>query len=650
MGSIPQILDCTLRDGSYVIDFQFTAEDTALIVSGLDSAGVSYIEVGHGLGLGAARAGHGAQAASDAAYLAAARQAATNARVGAFFIPGIGHEEDLHLAVDHGIDFVRIGTNCTELANAERSIALSKGLGLEAFSNLMKSYAVTPEAFGDLAKQAEGYGADCVALVDSAGGMLPEDIKTYLEAAQSTCNVRLGFHGHDNLSMGVANALAAVEHGAAVVDGTLQGIGRSEGNTATEVLAAILERRGLLSGIDVNGLLDLSGAFVRPLLKRVGFSSLGVTTGRAKVHSSFIARVLESATQHGVDPRDLILRLSEHDQVDAPQDLLNQLAGDLAQEACPKMVRVDIAANTAETPGDFESQVRARVQELKEQGCKYNLPAVLNVVVTPYELTAVSPYVESRYGCCMTNIMLADSNLLDNVLEWAEGIAEYVLFDAGNAQESALNHTTLLPYSDHDMWARAAASHVNRLMDSPRDKTIAVTGVSALTDRTALLLRDLGAVVTNDLDGVLPDADAIISLSPRQPAVNADQVSRMKPGALLFDGGIGSLSRDSIPAAEARGVRVVRIDMRPTLAATALELIGMHILVKEHMGRADWDSVSVVAGGLIGTDGEVIVDSISAPTRIIGIADGKGGIRPADPQDETVLTVRRYIATKRLGG
>ena len=104
-----QILDTTLRDGSYIIDFQFTAEDTALIVSCLAHAGIPLIDVAHGLGLGAAKAGKGLQAATDEAYLHAAVQSAGKSKVGAFFIPGIGTEDDIRIAADCGIHFIRIG-------------------------------------------------------------------------------------------------------------------------------------------------------------------------------------------------------------------------------------------------------------------------------------------------------------------------------------------------------------------------------------------------------------------------------------------------------------------------------------------------------------------------------------------------------------
>ena len=663
-----EILDATLRDGAYTIDFQFTAEDTALICSALESSGIGLIEVAHGLGLGAARAGKGDQAATDEGYLKAAAGVLKTARFGTFFIPGIGEEDDLRLGADCGMHFVRIGTNVTELDLAEPYVKLAKELGLLVWCNLMKSYAVSAEEFARQAVTAESYGADVVCLVDSAGGMLPDEVRRYIEAALAASKARLGFHGHDNLCLGVANAIEAYEAGATVLDSSLQGIGRSEGNTVTEVLVAILQKRGMLMDIDVNSLLDVSEAYIRPLMHEPKRSGIGITSGRARFHSSYLGRVMKASAEFGIDVRELILRMGEQNQVDAPDDLIERLAHQIAGERPRERVRVDIASTSADIPEGFENEVLARARELKEKSSKLGVESVLNVVASPYELTHVSPFVETSYGCALSNIMLADAGLLGRVLELADGLVDYVLLDPGGhpVPEGALSHSTLLTYLDHEMWARATVTHLTALLGgSVQGRRIAVTGTPPLAARAALALADAGAEValTPDLAGVATpadgvrtcpledaaaDADAVLSLSPRRPAVGAGVVARMKEGALLYDGGIGSLEREAVPAAEGRGIRVVRVDMRPSLAATALELIGIHRIVQDRMGREMWDGISVVAGGLIGRVGEVIVDSIHRPTRVIGIADGRGGILRADPEDPSVRRVRHAIARKRL--
>lgn len=663
MNPTPEILDCTIRDGSYCIDFQFTAEDTALICSALDSAGICWIEIGHGLGLGADAAGHGPQGDTDEAYIAASRAAVKIGKVGAFFIPGIGTQDDVKRGADGGIDFIRIGTNITEHEQQLPFIESAKASGLIVSCNLMKSYAVTPEVFGETAAALANAGADVVCLVDSAGGMLPEDVKNYIEATRAVTEVDVGFHGHDNLSMAVANLLAAVDAGARIVDTSLMGMGRSEGNAVTEVVAAILERRGVSHGIDVNALLDISSAFIAPMIHWPRRTSLGITAGRAKFHSSFFGRVMRAADEHGVDVRELIMRLCAVDMVNAPADLVTDLASRLAKERPRTPARIDFAAATAEAPSDFGEAIAARARELRQRARKIGLPGVFNVVVSPYEMAHVSPYVETRFGCAMTNVMLSDTGQLASAFGAIDGNADYILADVGDASDvPPLEESVLLHYDDHAMWARAAVSHLTMLLGGRlAGKRIAFTGVSRLVRRAGRECIEAGAICGIDddiapmegaesakLESLLSESDAVVSLSPRQPRVNAEHVAQMREGSLLYDGGIGSVAREAVPVAEARGIRVVRVDMRPSLAAEAMERIATRNLVLADMGRAELGGVSVVAGGLIGREGEVIVDNIDAPTRVIGIADGHGGIVAPEPDDANAQAVRTAIAVARL--
>lgn len=649
-----EVLDTTLRDGSYVVDFQFTDDDTAIIVSALDSAGIPYIEVAHGLGLGAARAGKGSQASSDEAYLKAAASVIRNAKFGAFFIPGIGTEEDLRLGADCGIHFVRIGTNVTEVRDAEPFVSLAKSLGLLTFCNLMKSYAVSPETFGKQARIAQEMGADVVCVVDSAGGMLPEDVMRYIEAAQRQSSVRLGFHGHNNLSMAISNTLTALDAGATVLDASLQGMGRSEGNAVTEILVALLQKRGLLESVDVNGLLDISEAFIRPLLHNKGYSAIGVTSGRAKFHSSFIGAAMSAASEYGVDPRELILRLGRDSQIDTTTEIAREAARKLAQESPANYVHVALGQSGRQKNADFLADVSERAAELREKSKKLAIPSILNVVVSDYEPTHVSPFVETRFGCALSNVMLESADDVPAVLDAVDDTVDYVLLD-GNSRNGTLDlpsRDNVLEYVDSEMWVDAVVNHVVLLLGGrAAGRTVAVLGVPELATpaETAFSLRGAAVVhPSSEDDPALANVDALVAISPRKPCVTAKMIRALSPAAIVFDGGIGSLSGESIAAASERKLTVARVDLRPALAAVALELIAMKGVVEDHMGRAEWDGAAVVAGGIIGREGEIIVDSIRFPTKIIGVADGKGGIMPPDFGAEEVRKVRETIANRQL--
>jgi 4-hydroxy-2-oxovalerate aldolase len=330
------IVDCTLRDGGYAVDFRFTAGDTARLCRALEAAGCRFIEVGHGFGLGASGPRLGVAAASDEEYLRAAASALKTARFGAFFIPGVGTIQHLDLARDCGMGFVRIGTNITQSAEAEPFIRHARRLGLEVSYNGMKSYAVTPEEFRERVRRAVDWGAHRVNLVDSAGGMLPAEVGRYIGLLRERLDVPLGFHGHNNLMLAIANNLAAIDAGATVVDTTLGGIGRSGGNAQTEVMVAVCIKLGIETGIDLFRVMDVGEEFARGCGTAVpGIRAVDVTMACALFHSSFLGRIDAAAEQFRVDRRALIMAVSQRDRINPSPALIMQVAADLAERSGP---------------------------------------------------------------------------------------------------------------------------------------------------------------------------------------------------------------------------------------------------------------------------------------------------------------------------
>ncbi|HEU4559519.1 MAG TPA: hypothetical protein VFS20_16835 [Longimicrobium sp.] len=329
------VLDNTLRDGSYAVDFSFTAADTARICTELERAGVRYIEVGHGAGLGATAKGVFPAAASDEEYLRAARSVLTSAQFGMFCIPSIARLDDIDLAADHGMGFIRVGTEVTTAAEMRPYIERAKQRGLLTTANLMKSYAVPAEQFAEAAALAESFGADVVYLVDSAGCMFPEDVRAYLDALRERSQVRFGFHGHDNLGMAVYNSLLSADEGASFVDGSLQGLGRRPGNAATELLVASFEKRGYDTGIDMLRLLRTGEESTRPLLGPAGIEALDVVSGYAGFHSNFLPTVLAAAEEYAVDPALLIIGLCEIDRCTVRDEDLRRIANHLRERVEP---------------------------------------------------------------------------------------------------------------------------------------------------------------------------------------------------------------------------------------------------------------------------------------------------------------------------
>jgi 4-hydroxy 2-oxovalerate aldolase len=343
------VMDTTLRDGSYAVDFAFTGEDTATICGELEAAGFRYIEIGHGLGLRASESGHGRARATDEDYLRAARGALHHAAFGMFCIPRIARLDDVDLAADEGAGFIRIGTDVTATAESQPYIHRAKRRGMLVTANLMKSYAVPARRFADAVRRSADYGADVVYLVDSAGCMSPEDVAAYFAAVRDVSDVPMGFHGHDNLGMAVYNSLRMADDGAILVDASLQGLGRSAGNAVTEILVAALQKRGYATGIDLLRTLHVGYTHVRPHLRRHGITPLDVVTGYAGFHSSFLPKVLQAAERHRLDPAQLIIELCKVDQVEVKDETLLSVATRLGNDAT---VLADRVPGFGGRPGD----------------------------------------------------------------------------------------------------------------------------------------------------------------------------------------------------------------------------------------------------------------------------------------------------------
>lgn len=321
-----RLLDTTLRDGSYVINFQFSADDTRTITNELDQSGIELIEVGHGAGLGASEKGHGIARETDENYMKAASAGVKNALWGMFCIPGVAELKHLDMAAGHGMGFIRVGVGVDRVLDGKDYIAKAKNLGLYVAVNFMKSYTKSADDFARNAAQARDLGADIVYIVDSAGNMLPSEIRNYIEAVRAAVDIPIGLHLHNNLGLANANAIEGLHQQCAIIDVSLQGIGRCTGNTVTEEFIAILERLGRRNNYDFFRLMDAGENFVRPRLSAVGHDTVDLVCGLSGFHSSYMNVIRDAALAYDVDPRRLIIELCKETRENAPEDLVNNKA------------------------------------------------------------------------------------------------------------------------------------------------------------------------------------------------------------------------------------------------------------------------------------------------------------------------------------
>lgn len=324
----PTIMDCTLRDGSYSVDFGFTASDTSDIVGQLAQCGVKYIEVGHGIGIGASETLAGA-ACTDIEYAMAASQAKGSSKIGMFAIGGLATTDQLKGVADRGIDFLRVGVTPDSPKSGEGLIQVAKSLGIEVFVNFMKSYVASPSTMAGHVQFCLDNGADGMYLVDSAGGMLPQDIERYSEAiveSKGTSPLILGFHGHDNLGLAVSNSLICLEVGFDIVDTTMQGIGRSAGNAPTERVVALLAKMFQAGNFDLEELCHFSDSRIRPFLGRPGTSGLDTFAGFTDFHSSFMESLLKVSKDFNIRPYGLMYQHTRRNKLSGSESELRLTA------------------------------------------------------------------------------------------------------------------------------------------------------------------------------------------------------------------------------------------------------------------------------------------------------------------------------------
>lgn len=326
--------DMTLRDGMHPKRHQITLEQMKTIAQGLDAAGMPLIEITHGDGLGGSSVNYGFPAASDEEYLGAVIPLMKHARVSALLLPGIGTVDHLKMAHELGVNTIRVATHCTEADVSEQHITLARKMGMDTVGFLMMSHMSTPEALVTQARLMESYGANCIYITDSAGYMLPDDVRERLLPVRDALKpeTELGFHGHHNLAMGIANSLAAVECGATRIDAASAGLGAGAGNTPMEVFVAVCDRKGIETGVDVWKIQDVAEDLVVPIMDfPVRIDRDALTIGYAGTYGSFLLFARRASEKYGVPTRDILVELGCKKMVGGQEDMIEDTAMTMAK-------------------------------------------------------------------------------------------------------------------------------------------------------------------------------------------------------------------------------------------------------------------------------------------------------------------------------
>ncbi|MBL3556366.1 4-hydroxy-2-oxovalerate aldolase [Marinobacter sp. JB05H06] len=327
--------DMCLRDGMHAKREQISVDQMVEIATAMDDAGMPYLQVTHGAGLGGNSLQHGFALASNEEYISAVSSRMKQAKVSVLLIPGLGTMDELRSAYDAGARSVHVATHCTEADTSPQHIACARELGMDSTGFLMMAHLNDPKGLAEQGKLMESYGAHTVYITDSAGYMLPADVKARVQALRDVLKpeTEIGFHGHHNLGLGIANSIAAIDAGATRIDGSVAGLGAGAGNTPLEVFAAVCERMGIETGVDVFKLTDVAEEIIVPMMDhivRVDRESLAL--GYAGVYSTFLLPAKRAAKRYGVPARDILVELGRKKMIGGQEDMIDDTAMTMAKE------------------------------------------------------------------------------------------------------------------------------------------------------------------------------------------------------------------------------------------------------------------------------------------------------------------------------
>ncbi|WP_237234529.1 4-hydroxy-2-oxovalerate aldolase, partial [Rothia nasisuis] len=330
-----RLTDTTLRDGSHAVSHQFTVQNVRDVVRALDDARVEVIEVSHGDGLAGSSFNYGFSGTNELDLIEAAVDEAKNAKIACLMLPGLGTLHEMKEARERGAEIIRIATHSTEADISIQHFQAAREMGFETVGFLMLSHMNTPAGLAQQARIMADAGCQCVYVVDSAGHLILEDVSDRVDALVQELgdDAQVGYHGHQNLSFGVANSVLAVRAGARQIDGTLAALGAGAGNSPTEVLAAVFERTDIKADVDVARLLDAAEDVVKPLMTRIPLMDRSsIVQGKAGVYNSFLIHAERAAQRYGVPAHLILEEIGARKLVGGQEDMIIDVAVSLQQK------------------------------------------------------------------------------------------------------------------------------------------------------------------------------------------------------------------------------------------------------------------------------------------------------------------------------
>lgn len=327
--------DMCLRDGMHARQHQFSLKEMTTLAAALDDAGIELLQVTHGDGLGGSSRNYGFSQHSNREYIAAVSGVLKRAKISVLLVPGLGTMEELKEAYEAGARSVHVATHCTEADVSPQHIAYARELGMDTTGFLMMAHLNSPEGIVAEAKIMEAAGAQTIYVTDSAGYLLPDGVENRIAALRDALKpeTEIGFHGHHNLGMGIANSIAAVAAGANRIDASVAGLGAGAGNTPLEVFVAVAQRLGIETGVDLFKIMDVAEDIVVPMMDHmVRVDREALTIGYAGCYSTFLLFAKRAAKRYGIDARELLVELGRKKMIAGQEDMIEDLAITMAKQ------------------------------------------------------------------------------------------------------------------------------------------------------------------------------------------------------------------------------------------------------------------------------------------------------------------------------
>jgi len=320
---------------------------------------------------------------------------------------------------------------------------------------------------------------------------------------------------------------------------------------------------------------------------------------------------------------------------------------------------------------DFNNQLsnlKKVVKEVTSRAAKSNVKSVIVISTTLRKKTedmVVLPLRETKFAICGA-VTVYEKKAAEKIGRYVDGKVDYILVDAEQkirnlenivqSINSIVKKSKVLTFKNNDTTALAADSLISNLLGNVSGKKIAIIGSGNIGSKVALQLVERGAkvliassnikksrkiaaainilktknckskIVPKPVSSIAKNCDLLIGFTPGIPVIDYDMVHSMKKEGIIIDGGVGTIQTKAIRTAHERGIRILRLDIRPAFSGLVSILFETEKFQKKTIGFRNFEGIGIVAGGMYGNYGDVIVDKISNPSKILGIADGKGGI------------------------